>query len=107
MGILLSGKMPFKGTANAEKGKYDIASGHWTKISPCAKQFTRGLLEVDPKKRLSSKGALAHPWIRQHDAGAKATIDSGIVDSLRSWNAAPRLGRACASMMSWCLSNEQ
>merc|ERR1740116_539476 len=105
--ILLSGRMPFNGVTSVMNGKYDIESGHWSRISSCAKQFTRGLLEVEPKKRLSSETALTHAWIMQCCAGVDAKIDSGIVDSLRSWSAAPKLGRACASMMSWCLSNEQ
>jgi len=105
--VLLSGRMPFNGVTSVTNGKYDIESGSWSRISSCAKQFTRGLLEVEPKKRLSSETALTHAWIMQCCAGVDAKIDSGIVDSLRSWSAAPKLGRACASMMSWCLSNEQ
>jgi len=104
---LLSGRMPFNGVQRVMMGKYDIESGHWSKISSCAKEFIEGLLEVEPHSRLSCETALAHPWIVQCDAGLEAKIDSGIVDSLLSWSTAPKLGHACASMMSWCLSNEQ
>ena len=34
----------------------------WEMISPQAKDLVRGLLEVDPKKRLTAVEAIEHPW---------------------------------------------
>lgn len=34
----------------------------WESISPQAKDLIRGLLELDPKKRLTAVEAIEHPW---------------------------------------------
>lgn len=66
---MLSGKLPFDGNNIKEvlrkvrAGKYTFPDGEWADISSEAKDLIKGLLEVNPKKRLSAKQALAHPWI--------------------------------------------
>lgn len=45
------------------RGEYDLESGVWTRISVEAKDMVRKLMEVDPERRLSAKGALEHPWV--------------------------------------------
>jgi calcium-dependent protein kinase len=62
--IMLSGKPPFSGKTDTEillavkSGPYTLSGDLWKKRSEDVKDFIRGLLERDPKKRLSAKQAL-------------------------------------------------
>jgi p90 ribosomal S6 kinase len=76
MGVLLytmlAGQTPF---ANGPKDtpdeilrrigecQYDINSGNWTSVSCEAKELVKGLLDVDPAKRLTTSQILGHPWM--------------------------------------------
>lgn len=66
---MLSGKLPFDGNNIKEvlrrvrAGKYSFPSSEWDDISHDAKHFISGLLELDPKKRLTAQQALQHPWL--------------------------------------------
>ena len=62
---MLSGTVPFKG--NNIKDLHDlIIKGEYTTIKEISKEAThliRCILEVDPKKRISTKDILVHPWL--------------------------------------------
>ena len=62
---MLSGTVPFKG--NNIRDLHDlIIKGEYTPIKEISKEAThliRCILEVDPKKRISSKDILVHPWL--------------------------------------------
>lgn len=109
--ILLSGHMPFHGDSDSQiqqdirKGKYIFKQEYWGKASSLAKEFVRALLEVNPERRLTSGGALEHRWITQYRADQNE-IDVSVFEALRSWSAAPKMQRACMSMMSWTLTNK-
>lgn len=70
---MLSGKLPFDGNNIKEvlrrvrAGRYTFPAEEWQDISAEAKDFIRGLLELDPKKRLTAREALAHPWVTSTD----------------------------------------
>lgn len=67
--LLLSGRLPFQGTTPYVLFK-KIASGvfeyerEFDIVSEEAKDFISSLLVVDPRKRLSAKKALEHPWLQ-------------------------------------------
>ncbi|ESN92474.1 hypothetical protein HELRODRAFT_194199 [Helobdella robusta] len=46
-----------------KRGRYDMSGPEWSSISEGAKDLIRGLLVVDPTKRLTAQQVLAHPWI--------------------------------------------
>jgi len=64
------------------------------------------LLELDPTKRLTSKMALEHDWLKQSFEDATPQSDAPVLSALRSWSLAPNLQRACMSMMAWSLSSK-
>jgi len=109
--ILLSGHMPFSGDSdeqirNIKKGKFTFKNASWSTVSDAARDFTKSLLEVDPAKRLTSRMALEHPWLKQSFQEATPQCDAPILAALRSWTLAPKLHRACMSMMAWSLTNK-
>lgn len=109
--ILLSGRMPFSGDseeqiADIRKGRYMFKPVHWANVSKEGQDFTEALLELDPSKRLTAKSALEHHWLKQSFQDARPPCDNSIVAALRSWHMAPKLHRACMSMMAWSLTNK-
>ena len=62
---MLSGTVPFKG--NNIKDLHDlIIKGEYTPIKDLSKEAShllKCILEVDPKKRISTKDILVHPWL--------------------------------------------
>jgi len=70
--IMLSGRTPFgDGTedeilANVKTAKLDYMHPAWNNVSQEAKDVTFGLLERDPKKRLTPEQALKRIWFKTH-----------------------------------------
>eukprot|EP00873_Tetraselmis_striata_P004109 jgi/Tetstr1/424373/TSEL_014934.t1 len=68
MYVLLSGDFPFDHEDEDElieliiEGDIQMSGPKWESISPQAKDLIRGLLELDPKKRLTAVEAIEHPW---------------------------------------------
>ena len=62
---MLSGTVPFKG--NNIKDLHDlIIKGEYTPIKDISKEAThliKNIFEVDPKKRITTKDILVHPWL--------------------------------------------
>lgn len=67
--IMLCGSPPFYSENNNElfdlivKGKFDFPSPAWDSISNEAKDYIKGLLTIDPHKRLNYERAIQHPWL--------------------------------------------
>jgi calcium/calmodulin-dependent protein kinase I len=66
--ILLCGFPPFYHDSTAalykqiKKGQYEFPDPYWSEISNEAKDLVSKLLTVDPKKRITPAGVMAHPW---------------------------------------------
>jgi calcium-dependent protein kinase len=110
--VLLAGYMPFSGPQDEQMKK--IASGtftmkpeRWSTISEDAKNFTRGLLQVDPKKRLTADLAIQHPFMKLRPYGDETPVDAGIIKALRDYGQHSRFRRCCLIMMAWSLSREE
>jgi len=64
--ILLSGSPPFRADhleRQIATGAYNFKLPVWSSVSKAAIHLIRRLIEVDPKKRISARDALNHPWI--------------------------------------------
>ncbi|CAH1642281.1 unnamed protein product [Spodoptera littoralis] len=46
-------------------GQYDFPEPEWSNVSAEAKNLIRGMLSVDPAKRLTIQQVMSSPWIRQ------------------------------------------
>ena len=74
--------------------RYDFPSPWWDSISKEAISLVRGLLTVDPKKRLTAKDVLGHEWIR--GAAPHTAIDTS---QLKKFNASRKLKQAAQKIM--------
>jgi len=69
--VILCGYPPFNGSSDKEvqgmtqNGRLQFAGNAWLTKSDDAVDFIKCLLERDPRKRLTAKEALIHPWIRK------------------------------------------
>jgi len=87
--ILLCGFPPFYNENLPElfeqimNAEYDFPEDYWKDISENAKDFIRKLLIVDPKKRLTGKTALQHPWLSGH--APSHTLPQKFNDKLKSY----------------------
>lgn len=67
--LMLAGIPPFNGKDDSEilakvtQGKYSMDTLLDLGVSESARDFISKLLEIDPKKRLTSTTAKFHPWI--------------------------------------------
>jgi len=81
-----------------KKGEYDFPDPYWTDISDSAKDLIRGLLTVDPKKRMNAKDVGAHPWIGGTTAKTKA-FDTLHTQRLKLLQARRKLKRTVRTIM--------
>ena len=71
MFLLLGGDLPFSGRSQKElfrnivTGQYEFEGDGWTHVSEQARDLVRAMLVTDPSRRLSSREAMASPWMRQ------------------------------------------
>lgn len=97
--IMLSGKMPFYGRDDAAclrmiaSGKYSLPDREWAGISPMAVSLVKGLLQLNPNKRLTANAALHHPWLQDSTSLSTEPINndlSGIHSRRRKFRTAVR-----------------
>lgn len=66
--VMLSGRYPFDGKKapleeQIRTAAFTTSGPRWKAISEEAKSLVRGLLQVDPAKRMTLEDCLAHPWM--------------------------------------------
>ncbi|XP_050205640.1 calcium-dependent protein kinase 29 [Mercurialis annua] len=112
--ILLSGVPPYwaeneKGIFEAIlKGKLDLQTAPWPKISPSAKDLVKKMLARDPKKRITAAQALEHPWLKV-DGGevSDKPIDSAVLTRLKQFRAMNKLKKLALKVIAESLSEEE
>jgi len=95
--IMLCGYPPFMEDTQAElfmkirSGDYEFLSSDWDHVSVDAKDLIKGLMQVNPLKRLTAKQALKSKWIHEDDAllsnrslGKSMQLIQGLQGSQRS-----------------------
>lgn len=104
--VMLAGRYPFRGTesrrlASAKAGLYSFDE-RWASVSSTAKDFVAGLLQLDPKRRLSAQAALDHAFITRRMVAKSTAVP--LMPALKSFSSEPIFRRCCHSMMAWSLS---
>lgn len=81
--MLLTGTPPFRGRrdhdvlAAVRRGHYSLSA--LDSLSTAAKDFIAALLTYDPRRRLSVKDALAHPWLEAARRPASETLPMELI----------------------------
>jgi serine/threonine protein kinase len=100
--FLLAGIPPFysdntdKTLTMIKEGDYDFPEENWNMISDDAKELIKGLLTIDPKKRISASQALESNWMKNeelesHDLGVNLEV-------MKEFNAKRKLKQAVLSV---------
>lgn len=107
---MLSGQAPFQSysrdaSASAimqriKEGEFNMTGPQWTPVSAKAKDVINGLLTVDPKKRLTMKQLLCHPWLQGHGRACKQAPEllSAATLAKRTENSLKGERRCCATL---------
>ncbi|XP_043588614.1 ribosomal protein S6 kinase alpha-5-like isoform X2 [Bombus pyrosoma] len=92
---LLSGNPPF-GTDSPDlatrirAGEIDFDSESWSHVSDLTKQVVKGLLTVDPSKRLTASDLVNHPWLNESNSfEAASSVDQNATDNLSTLSEKP------------------
>jgi serine/threonine protein kinase len=81
---LLSGYPPFNGADNdrvldaVRAGRYSFPNADWGRTSRESRDFVRSLLRKDPRKRMTAREAMVHPWMLRH-IGCRRREGGGVV----------------------------
>eukprot|EP00245_Coleochaete_scutata_P016446 TRINITY_DN7686_c0_g1_i1.p1 TRINITY_DN7686_c0_g1~~TRINITY_DN7686_c0_g1_i1.p1 ORF type:complete len:533 (+),score=103.98 TRINITY_DN7686_c0_g1_i1:233-1831(+) len=111
--ILLSGVPPFwaeteQGIFEAVlKGEIDFVSPPWPTISSSAKDLIKKMLHGDPKKRLTARQVLAHPWVAVDGVASDREIDNAVLSRLKHFSAMNRLKKMAVRVIAESMSEEE
>ncbi|XP_076917329.1 CDPK-related kinase 5-like [Bidens hawaiensis] len=112
--ILLCGSRPF--WARSESGIFravlkanpSFDEAPWPTLSPEAKDFVKGLLNKDPRKRLTAAQALSHQWIRDKNGNeVKGPLDISTLRLMKSYMRSSALRKAALRALSKTLTVDE
>lgn len=92
---LIANRYPFEASDEVTlrqklmKGEFDLTSSSWSGISNELKDLLRGMLQTDPKLRLSADQAVNHPFFTKKEAYklTKDDIVKGALENMLGFNA--------------------
>ncbi|XP_028784902.1 calcium-dependent protein kinase 20-like [Neltuma alba] len=111
--ILLSGVPPFWDETELGifdqvlKGELDLVSEPWPSISASAKDLLRKMLVRDPKKRLSAREVLCHPWFQTEGFALEKPLDSVVLTRLKQFSARTKLKKLAIRIIAETLSEDE
>jgi calcium-dependent protein kinase len=111
--ILLCGVPPFwaeseQGVAQAIlRGVIDFKREPWPNISETAKNLVRQMLEPDPKRRLTAKQVLEHPWIQNAKKAPNVPLGDVVKSRLKQFSVMNRFKRKALRVIAEFLSTEE
>jgi len=114
--FMLSGSLPFPGRNDDEKEDkilrveqtgVPMNGRAWEKVSANAKDFIKKILLSNPRKRLSNKDALNHPWLKQIASLSDEPLGAEVANSLKKYANAHRFEKAIRHQMATHLTKEE
>ena len=111
--ILLAGVPPFWAQSEQAifdevlKGKYDLRSDPWDKISEGAKDVVRKMLVSDPKQRATAQEVLNHPWVREDGDASDAQLEDVVLSRMRKFAAMNKFKKMGMLAVAKTLSKEE
>ena len=114
--ILLSGRPPFNGNSdreiltNVRQGQVKFPPERWKNTSEQAIDLITQMLNKDPEKRISSKAAMAHPWVQEQTHPTSAMdmpLTKESIRALKDFNAGTKLQEAILYYITINLSSNE
>ena len=103
--ILLSGVPPFYGETEQQifeailRGKLDLQSEPWPKISKEAKDCLKKMLVADPKQRATADQILQHEWMRVNGVASDKPLDNAVATRIKKFSNLNRLKKQAMKVM--------
>ncbi|PON42071.1 Calcium dependent protein kinase [Parasponia andersonii] len=111
--ILLCGVPPFWAETEHEifeevlHGVLDFSSDPWPSISESAKDLVKRMLVRDPKKRLTAREVLCHPWVQVDGMALDKPLDSAVLSRMKQFSAMNKLKKMALRVIAENLSDEE
>ena len=111
--ILLAGVPPFWAQSEQAifdevlKGKYDLKSDPWGKISEGAKDVVRKMLVSNPKDRATAQEILNHPWVREDGDASDEQLEDVVLSRMRKFAAMNKFKKMGMLAVAKTLSKEE
>ncbi|KAK3406768.1 hypothetical protein EUGRSUZ_K02914 [Eucalyptus grandis] len=111
--ILLCGVPPFwaeteQGVALAIlRGNIDFKREPWPQVSDTAKNLVRQMLEPDPRKRLTARDVLDHPWIQNAKKASNVPLGDIVRTRLKQFSVMNRFKKRALRVIAEHLSIEE
>ncbi|KAI3951409.1 hypothetical protein MKW98_030261 [Papaver atlanticum] len=111
--ILLCGVPPFwaeteQGVAQAIiRSVIDFKRDPWPKVSENAKDLVRGMLNPDPKQRLTAHAVLDHPWLQNWKKAPNVSLGETVKARLKQFSVMNKLKKRALRVVAEHLSMEE
>nr|ASL69961.1 calcium-dependent protein kinase [Hordeum vulgare] len=111
--ILLCGVPPFwaeteQGVARSIlRGALDLDREPWPRISDSAKSLVRQMLHMDPRKRLTARQVLAHPWLQDAKKAPNVPLGDVVRARLKQFSVMNRFKKKAMRVIAEHLSAEE
>eukprot|EP01125_Pyxidicula_operculata_P012451 TRINITY_DN4086_c0_g1_i2.p1 TRINITY_DN4086_c0_g1~~TRINITY_DN4086_c0_g1_i2.p1 ORF type:complete len:487 (+),score=137.71 TRINITY_DN4086_c0_g1_i2:734-2194(+) len=102
---ILGGYPPFSKTSSTPiemqiaSAMYEFHDEEWAEVGPTARDFISKLLVVDPKKRMTSRKALTHPFIHQRQSLSSMHMSRNF-ERLKSYNSKRKFKATALAVLS-------
>ncbi|OVA10249.1 Protein kinase domain [Macleaya cordata] len=111
--ILLCGVPPFwaeteQGVAQAIiRSVIDFKRDPWPKVSDNAKDLVKGMLNPDPKQRLTAQAVLDHPWLQNAKKAPNVSLGETVKARLKQFSVMNKLKKRALRVVAEHLSTEE
>lgn len=115
--LFITGELPFKGESEDElfdiirRGHFDVVKLEDAKCSSELIDLCKGLLEMDPKRRLSAKDAIFHPWFAQKRLAVlqqgKSLLTLEMLENIRKFSMSSFLKREMMALLIQSFNDEE
>jgi len=111
--ILLAGVPPFWAQTESAifdavlKGKYDLKSDPWHRISDGAKDVIKKMLVAKPKDRIKAADVLNHPWVREDGDAPNAAMDNVVLSRMKKFSNVNKFKKLGLMAMARTLTSEE